>query len=1120
MSDGTPPPAPPHTHVEVGRRGIGAGGHIKYNAWAAGSSVEHHQHYHQAPRPAVEWPVRIGALPPRAGFYQHRLEEDMLRRWLEGGSTAVLTSGEQVLSGMGGVGKTQLAVDLAHSVWDSDSPVDLVVWVAASERQAITDVYARAARMILTDREIDQDEELVAQEFLTWLSTTERSWLVVLDNVTAPRDLNSLWPPCTSTGRTLITTRSRDAAWTTTSRTVIHVGVFTAEQSLAYLRRALDRTERGHQHDTDAQLAALADEMGHLPIALAQAAAYLVDADLDASAYLELLADQAHSLDEALPQEVALPDGHRDPVPAVWEISVRRAQELRPTGLARPLLELAGVLNGADIPDGLFATEAALEYLEARRSVPGMRAPNAREVREALRVLNRLNLLDHSTGDTAKGWPGQVRIHQLVQRSVREATPDLSQVVRAAADALESSWPETERDRSLCQRLRANVPPLRLHGLEALWRPAAHPVLNTYGASLGESGASAAAAEYYAHVSVEAHRFLGERHPQTLSLRACAAHWRGQTGDAAGAAAALAELLPEQELLQGPRHPATLTLRANIAGWRGEAGDAAGAAHAFESLVPLHEEVLGRDHRLTLNARHNLAAWRGKAGHAAGAAEAYAQVLADRERVLGPSHPDALSTRHSLATWRGRTGDPAGAVALLEQLVADCKRVQGPDHLSTLSARHNLADWRGAAGRPTEAVAELVQVVADMQRILGPQHFMTLEARHDVASLRAEAGNLRVAITELEQVLVLREQTLGRDHPASLATRHNLAGWRGEAGSASEAATAFNALVEDMQRIFGQRHPDTLTVRGNLANWLGLAGNPEAAIEVLEALLSDEERLLSPGHPATFHTQHNLAVWRSAAGDQIGAVRVLESLVPVMQQALSPDHPKTLDVRHDLACLRIDAGQADVAARELEQVLADQQRVLGPDHPNVLTTERNLTALREQRGNATTAVGENHRDSSGGTGSADPVHRLVASAHSRAIALADAEDLPGAVRVLEELVAELHTTADPDHPAALMARNQIAAWRGIAGDTTRAVEELEALLTDIRRVAGEDHPATLTVRHNLAAFHGQAGDIPRAVAEHTQLLSDEIRILGENHPQTKKTRDNLAHWHTQADDSS
>ncbi|MGW3495707.1 hypothetical protein [Streptomyces sp. NPDC001020] len=123
--------------------------------------------------------------------------------------------------------------------------------------------------------------------------------------------------------------------------------MFTAEQSLAYLRQALGRSERAHRHDTDAELTALARAMGYLPIVLTQTAAYLVEADLDVPAYLELLADQTRSLDEALPQEDALPDGHRDPVPTVWEITVRRAQELRPAGLARPVLDPVALEAGS-----------------------------------------------------------------------------------------------------------------------------------------------------------------------------------------------------------------------------------------------------------------------------------------------------------------------------------------------------------------------------------------------------------------------------------------------------------------------------------------------------------------------------------------------------------------------------------------------------------------------------------------------------------------------------------------------------------------------------------------------------------------------------------------------------
>lgn len=71
----------------------------------------------------------------------------------------------------------------------------------------------------------------------------------------------------------------------------------------------------------------------------------------------------------------------------------------------------------------------------------------------------------------------------------------------------------------------------------------------------------------------------------------------------------------------------------------------------------------------------------------------------------------------------------------------------------------------------------------------------------------------------------------------------------------------------------------------------------------------------------------------------------------------------------------------------------------------------------------------------------------------------EADDLPGAIRALEDLVAELNTSVGPDHPAALMARIRIAAWRGIAGEHAVAVQELDTLVADMRRVGGDDHPA-------------------------------------------------------------
>lgn len=279
------------------------------------------QYLQLPPAPPVTWPVRVGVLPPVADRYQHREAE------------AELSGKSAVLSGLGGVGKSQLAARHAHAVWRDES-VDLVVWIAAVTRVAVISAYADAAGRVL--RDAGGTPEDAAAAFQTWLSSTDRRWLVVLDDVQDPADLKGLWPPSSPTGQVVVTTRRRDAALSRDDRRLVEVGVFTEAESLAYLTAKLP----GHD-----QLPALADDLGHLPLALAQAAAFIADKPLLTVAdYRKRLADR-RSLAQVLPTEGELPDEHRATVAATWSLSIERADALRPEGLARPLLEIISLLD-------------------------------------------------------------------------------------------------------------------------------------------------------------------------------------------------------------------------------------------------------------------------------------------------------------------------------------------------------------------------------------------------------------------------------------------------------------------------------------------------------------------------------------------------------------------------------------------------------------------------------------------------------------------------------------------------------------------------------------------------------------------------------------------------------
>jgi hypothetical protein len=899
-------------------------------------------------RVPVSWPRRVGVVPGQAECFQRRGAADVLDAAIAAGGTAVLC---QVLAGTGGVGKTQLAAAYARAEWQAGS-VELLAWITAGSRDAVVAAYAQAGEEVAGAD--PGDPELAAGRFLSWLETTERRWLVVLDDLADPADLRRLWPPASSRGRVLVTTRRRDAVLTGEGRKLVDIELFTSEEAAAYLTANLAAHERDDRAD---EIAGLAADLGFLPLALAQAAAYLTDLGLDCASYRRRLADRRHRLPDLVPDNSGLPDDHRAALAATWSLSIEQADRLRPAGLARPVLELASMLDPNGIPQSVLTSPPARAYLTQHRTrstdsavesgMPDTGGQvDAGAAADALRCLSRLSLAELDAGAPHR----PVRVHNLIQRATRESLPEDrgGPLARAAADALLAAWPDIERDTALSQALRSSTGVLVGHAGAELWHDGAHPVLFRAGASLGGAGLLKAAIAYWQDLHAAAVRYLGRDHPDTLTTRGNLAHWRGKAGDPAGAAAAFEELVADLLRVLGPDHLGTLVARSGLARWRGEAGDPVGAAAAFEELVADELRVLGPDHPDTLITRGNLGHWRGKAGDPAAAVAAYEQLLADSLRVLGPDHPNTFTTRSRLAHWRGQAGNPAAAGAAFEELLADELRVLGPDHPDTLRARRALAYWRGEAGDPAGAATAYQAVLADQLRVLGPDHPDTLDARHSMAYWRGKAGDPAEAAAAFEEVLADSLRVLGPDHPDTLVARRALARWRGEAGGPAGAVAAFEELLADSLRVLGPDHPDTLVARRVLARWRGEAGDPAGAAAASAEALADCLRVLGPDHPGTLSARGGLAYWQGRAGDAAAAAAAFEELLTDSSRVLGPDHPDTLGARHGLAYWRGEAGDAASAAAAFEELLTDCLRVLGPDHSHTTGARRQITYWTEQ----------------------------------------------------------------------------------------------------------------------------------------------------------------------------
>lgn len=726
------------------------GDHYDFRDSAFNGPFINEQHI-RLPRHEVDWPVRVGIIPEPAAHYQHRDITDLLGQDLRDFGTVIL---RQVLSGAGGVGKTQLAAHHARTlreITDPDQRVDVLVWVNAATRVAITSAYAHAAHQLFN--QVPEDAEDAARLFLTWLADPNkhrnRRWLIVWDDLTDPERVRDLWPPHDQPcGRVLVTTRRRDHSLTVQGRRLVDVDAYTPAEARAFLTRALDTAGIAHA-GTDVD--ALAHALGHLPLALGQVVPYMAELGMDCRDYLGVFNNRMSTLHEVFP------DWDTDtPLAATWDLSLAQADTFHPQGLARPLMGLIALLDGTGIPEHVLTASSVLEYLASHRisehAPSGSRAPDSRstapelsahQLRTALAGLHRLNLIIRTVSEGgSENAERVIRVHQLVQRATRDhqTTRPTPQSVRAAADALVGVWPSVERDTALVAQLRSNTHILRNHIVrgqhveEWLWETDGHTVLFQAGRSLGESGRVVEAITYWERMVQSARCYLDPDHPDVLTTRHNLARWLGKAGDPQNAVRCFEQLLVDRIRILGPDHPHTLANRHNLAYWQGHAGRPARAVTALDVLLDDHLRVFGAHHPDTLRVRNSLALWRGHAGDPNGAATAFGSLLTDRVRVLGPYHPDTLIVRNNLAYWRGKSGDPAGAAEVFEELLTDRRYPLGADHPHTLVIRGNHARWTYESGNTAKAVELFIALLHDQRRVLGSDHSNTQATEQLLAS--------------------------------------------------------------------------------------------------------------------------------------------------------------------------------------------------------------------------------------------------------------------------------------------------------------------------------------------------------------------------------------------------
>jgi tetratricopeptide (TPR) repeat protein len=694
-----------------------------------------------------------------------------------------------VLAGMGGVGKSTVAAELARFV-ALDEPV---WWVSAADASSLVSGIITVARR-LGAGEADL-EALAAQagdgpdRLWALLERAPEGWMLVFDNADQPRLLGGRaasvadgtgWARASRRGLVLVTSRQIErATWGRDVR--VH-----RLDPLPDLEAAQVLIDLAPHAGDQADARALAQRLGGLPLALRLAGSYL-GADI---ARWQTFDAYRQALDEGpIGDRLPGPDPGTDQVPDeratvmhTWEVSL---DNLARHGLpeARPMLRLLSCFAPAvSIPLDILDPEHVAGLLApAIAMTPGQRSAR---LESTLRGLARVGLVDPG------GGPGQMAlvVHPVVADTNRahllnatsSADPDPVMVrntaVALVVAAIDELRPEQPADWPRFRRLRPHVQALLAASAsylddEHLARLATATTRTAFAHHL--AGATSTAEELSDAALAQSLR-LGLDHPAVLAARHELAYQIVQQGRLAEAEQEFRLVVDARRRVLGEDHPHTLHTRLGHARAVALQGRLAEAEAAFRELLDRQIRALGDEHPGILPIRHQLARVVGKQGRWAEAEAAHRRILDARRRVFGEEHPRTLTTRHNLTGVIGKQGRWAEAEEAYRDLLEALDRVLGEDHRDTLATRSKLAGAVAGQGRWEEAEAMYRAALDARIRVHGENHPYTLDTRHDLASVTAGQGRWDEGEALYREVLEARRQVLGDDHPDTLVTRHAL----------------------------------------------------------------------------------------------------------------------------------------------------------------------------------------------------------------------------------------------------------------------------------------------------------------------------------------------------------
>ena len=926
------------------------------------------------------------------------------------------------VAGMGGVGKTELAVKYARE--HEDYYPGGICWFSVRDRNLAAEIiqFAQLYLNLEVPQKDARENPLDINQQVAWCwqnwQPPEGLVLVVLDDVNDLKDIKEFLPKTNNRFRILITTRQRRLD---INYAEISLDVLSPEEALSLLRGVLGENDRRIDREIEVTKT-LCKWLGYLPLGLELVGRYLVeDPDLSMAEMLEALREERLkndainlSSEELESTEITAKLGVRDAFNLTWEKIDPKTKQVG---------ELLSLFSPYEI---------AWKYVE---SVSESLSWTKKEVNEAKKLLYKRHLIERLEEGEAN-----YKIHPLIREFLRERLGEVEEV-NEFKQAFTNTFIEIAQTipqsptLEFINSVKKAIPHLTEIAdnlIDAVDDENLYWTFTGLGLFYNGQGLYALTEPWYQQCVSTVKSRLGENHPDyASSLNNLALLYHSQ-GKYQKAEPLFIQALEVRKDILGENHLDIAQSLNNLALIYHSQGKYEKAEPLYLQALELAKQQLGENHPHVATNLNNLGEFYRSQGKYEKAELLYIQALELRKQLLGENHPYIAQSLNNLAVLYHSQGKYEKAEPLCLQALQLYKQQLGENHPYIAQSLNNLAALYHYQGKYEKAEPLYLQALELAKQQLGENHPHIAQSLNNLAELYRSQGKYEKAEPLCLQALQLYKQQLGENHPDYTLSLNNLAVLYHSQGKYDKAEPLYLQALQLYKQLLGENHPHIATNLNNLAELYRSQGKYEKAEPLYIQALQLYKQQLGENHPDYTLSLNNLAVLYHSQGKYDKAEPLYLQALQLYKQLLGENHPHIATNLNNLAELYRSQGKYEKAEPLYIQTLELRKQILGENHPHIAQSLNNLALLYNSQGRYEEA---------------EPLYIQ-------------------ALELYKQLLGE-------NHPDVAISLNNLAALYRSQGRYEAAEPMYLQALEILERILGANHPYTVNCRGSLEYLRAQ-----------------------------------------------